>query len=173
MERLLFTLFHVDCEMVVLIVRFNFIFILFLTTFFLLKGGKTALHAAAYRGSEQIVKILLEHGSNVHLQDTVFIFFFDFDFLFLCFFSFFLFVVVCGVHCWGLFQVDCEMVVLIVIYLILNSFLKTTFFLLKYGWTALHFAALRGFEQTVKILIEHRSNINIQNKVLIFFFFFF
>ena len=69
------------------------IFILFYsfyvnTTFFSLKYEDTALHIAAYNGFEQIVKILVEHGSNVHLQDKVFSFsFFDFDFDF----DFFLF----------------------------------------------------------------------------------
>ena len=45
----------------------------------------TALHKGAHKGFEQIVKILLEHGSNVNLQDQVFIFFF----FFLLFFTFF------------------------------------------------------------------------------------
>ena len=63
-------------------------------------------------------------------------------------------------------------VVLCDIYFVFVLFL-TTFFLLKTGWTALHYAAERGFEQIVKILVEHRSNINIQTKVFIFFFFFF
>ena len=43
----------------------------FFNNFFLLKFGKTALHFAALNGFEQIVKILVEHGSNVHLQDQV------------------------------------------------------------------------------------------------------
>ena len=50
----------------------------FLNNFFLLKNGMTALHLAAAKGFEQIVKILLEKGSNVHLQNRVFIFFFHF-----------------------------------------------------------------------------------------------
>ena len=50
----------------------------------------TALHIAAWKGSEQIVKILIEHGSNVNLQNKVFIFIFIFSFLY--------FVVV--VDCW-------------------------------------------------------------------------
>ena len=74
------------------VVIFDFDFILFLTTFFLLKGGLTTLHCAAREGFEQIVKILIEHGSNVDLQDTVFIFFF---YLLLWFIV-------------GLFEVDCE-----------------------------------------------------------------
>ena len=36
----------------------------------------TALHRAVSDGSEEIVKILIEHGSNVDLQDQVLIFFF-------------------------------------------------------------------------------------------------
>ena len=117
----------VDCDL-------YFVFILFLTTFFLLKNGETALYKAASNGFEQTVKILIEHGSNVNIGDKVFILFF-FLILFLIFFL-------------------------------------TTFFLLKYGWTALHIAASKGFEQIVKILIEYRSNINIGDKVFILFFFF-
>ena len=68
-------LFRVDCEMVVLIVRVDFVFILFFkTTFFLLKYGWSALHIAVWKGFEQIVKILVGHGSNVDLQDPVLIF---------------------------------------------------------------------------------------------------
>ena len=37
--------------------------------------------------------------------------------------------------------------------------------------TALHFAASKGFEEIVELLIVHGSKINIQNKVLIFFLF--
>ena len=49
----------------------------------------TALHMAAFKGFEEFINILVEHGSNVHLQDKVFIFFFFlFLFLFLCFFLF-------------------------------------------------------------------------------------
>ena len=51
-----------------------------------------------------------------------------------------------------------------------NSFLKKKF--LKFGWTPLHFAAAKGFEQIVKIFIEHHANVNIQNQVFSFFFFF-
>ena len=70
-----------------------FVLFFFFTTFFLLKYGMTALHRAADRGFEQIVKILVEHGSNVHLQDKVFIFFFfdfDFNFYFFIFSHFFI-----------------------------------------------------------------------------------
>ena len=35
---------------------------------------KTALHLVAYFGFYEIVKILIEHGSNVNLQDQVLIF---------------------------------------------------------------------------------------------------
>ena len=60
--------------MVVCCVIFIF-FILCLTTFFLLKYGMTALHYAAWKGFEQIVEILVEHGSNVERKTKVFIFF--------------------------------------------------------------------------------------------------
>ena len=50
----------------------------FLTTFFLLKDGKTALHRATEKGFEQIVKILVEHGPNVDFLDPVLIFSFLF-----------------------------------------------------------------------------------------------
>ena len=54
----------------------NFSFLL--TTFFFVKIGKTALHNAASNGFEEIVKILVEYGSNINIQTTVLIFFFDF-----------------------------------------------------------------------------------------------
>ena len=115
-------------------------------------------------GHEKIVEILIEHGANVNLQSTVFIFFLFFSFLFFFFsflfffFSFFFhFLLVC---CDGLF-------------FDLFFFFFTNFFLLKYGWTALHIAALDGFEQIVKILIEHGSNVNLQDKVFSFSFFIF
>ena len=41
----------------------------------------------------------------------------------------------------------------------------------KWGWTALHLAAQKGFEEIVKILLEHGSNVDLQNNVLIFIFF--
>ena len=73
-------------------------------TFFLLKDGWTALHFAACYGFEQIVKILVEHGSNVDLQEQVLIFFFfDFDFDFFVFLHFF--ICCCGFIV-GLFHVD-------------------------------------------------------------------
>ena len=69
---------------------FILFFVLFFNNFFLLKDGWSALHIAAWNGFEEIVKILVEHGSNVDLQTKVFIFFFffDFHFLFLCLFFF-------------------------------------------------------------------------------------
>ena len=68
---------------------FILFFVLFFNNFFLLKDGWSALHIAAWNGFEEIVKILVEHGSNVDLQ-TKFSFssFFDFHFLFLCLFFF-------------------------------------------------------------------------------------
>ena len=55
---------------------------------------------AAWKGFEQIVKILVEHGSNVHLQNTVFIFF-----LILIFFISYFLICCCGFVV-GLFHVD-------------------------------------------------------------------
>ena len=118
---------------------------------------------AALNGSEEIVKILVEHGSNVDLQNTVFIFFFlfDFDFDFSLIFLIFSFVVV-GSFFVGLFHVDCEW--------LCDIFFFNNFFLLKYGMIALHYAAEKGFEQIVKFLVEHGSNVNLQGeKVFIFF----
>ena len=65
-------------------VLFILFFYSFFHNFFFVKNGKTALHYAfAERGFEQIVKILVEHGSNVQFQDQVLIFlFFDFSFYF-------------------------------------------------------------------------------------------
>ena len=51
-------------------------------------------------------------------------------------------------------------------------FLRILFFFLKAGWTPLHKAAEKGFEEIVKLFIEHHANVNIQNKVFSFFFFF-
>ena len=82
----------------VVLCEIYFVVVLFLTTFFLLKHGKTALHIAAEKGFEQIMKILVEHGSNVNLQDAVFIFFFFLIFIFISLFFLILFVVV--VHHW-------------------------------------------------------------------------
>ena len=141
----------------------------FLLTFFLLKDGVTALHIAAWNGFEQIVKILIEHGSNVGLQTKVLIFF-SFGFHF----HFFVFLISNFVVVGSLLVVSCLlwMIVLCDIYFIFNNFFNILF-LLKDGETALHFATWKGFEQIVKILVEHGSNIDIQTKVLIFFFFFF
>ena len=44
----------------------------------MLKIGLAALHKAAFNGFKEIVKILVEHGANVDLQDNVLIFFFLF-----------------------------------------------------------------------------------------------
>ena len=43
-------------------------------------------------------------------------------------------------------------------------------FFVKGGRTPLHVAAAKGFEQIVKIFIEHHANVNLQNKVFSFFF---
>ena len=44
--------------------------------------------------------------------------------------------------------------------------------MLKGGWTALHYAADKGFEQIVKILVEHGSNVDLQDRVVLIFFLF-
>ena len=41
---------------------------------------------------------------------------------------------------------------------------------MKYGRTALHRAAYYGFEEIVKILLEHGANGDLQEEVLIFLF---
>ena len=73
-----------------------FLFLLFCSffnNFFLLKDGETALYLAADKGFEQIVKILVEHGSNLDLQINVFdFFFFDFDYSLF----FLIFICCCG-----------------------------------------------------------------------------
>ena len=52
------------------------------------KDGETALHLVAKGGDyEKVAKILVEHGCNVDLQDTVLNFFF-FSFLFVVFLFF-------------------------------------------------------------------------------------
>ena len=90
----------------------------------MLKFGLTALHSAALSGFEQIVKILVEHGSNIHIQNEVFVFFFfDFDFYFFVFSCFF--ICCCGFIV-GLFHVDCEWlgcVIFILFYSFSNNFL--------------------------------------------------
>ena len=84
------------------------------------------------------------------------------------FFDFLIFI--CGFHCWVCFMLIVNGCV-VWYFFCFCSFFLTTFFLLKYGGTALHLAALRGFEQIVKILLKHGSNVDLQKKVLIFFFF--
>ena len=51
----------------------------------------TILHKAGEEGFSEIVKILLEHGSNIHLRDQVFLFLFVL-FLFIIIFFFLCFV---------------------------------------------------------------------------------
>ena len=46
--------------------------------FFFIQDGWTALHFAALKSFQKIVKILVEYGSNINLQDPVLIFFFLF-----------------------------------------------------------------------------------------------
>ena len=100
-----------------------FVFVLFLTTFFLLKYGETALHRAAGGGFEQIVKILIEHGSNVHLQTSVLIFFSWFWFYFFVFSHFF--ICCCGfiIGCFVLIVNGCVVWYLILFCSFFNNFL--------------------------------------------------
>ena len=51
------------------------------------------------------------------------------------------------------------------------SFLNFVFIFVQYGMTTLHKAAEKGFEESVKLLIEHGSKVDLQDQVLIFFFF--
>ena len=77
------------------------LFCSFFNNFLLLKDGGTPLHFAAAKGFEQIVKILVEHGSNVHLQDHSFDFLF---FLILILISLFFHIfLLLWVHCYFLF----------------------------------------------------------------------
>ena len=46
----------------------------------------TSLHLAVSKSFEEIVKILIKHGSNVNLQDQVLILFFFFYLIFVLFF---------------------------------------------------------------------------------------
>ena len=119
----------------------------------------TPLHLASFEGFDEIVEILLEHRSNIALQTKVLIFFFFFDFYFQYFFFVFFFE-------FCLFDFFFEFFFKNSFFLFYFLFLKFFLFLLKDGETALHFAALKGFEQTVKILLEHGSNILLQDKVL-------
>ena len=68
----------------------SFISFLFLLCF--IQDGMTALQFAADKGFKEIVKILVEHGSNVDLQVEVLIF--------ILFLFFFIFYLLLWVHCW-------------------------------------------------------------------------
>ena len=152
----------------------------------------------------KLLKILVEHGSDVDLQDQSFDFHFDFSFFvfshfFILFLSHFLTISVVkgwrdrsSLCCLGLFWtnvwklflnmdpmgsssnlsflflfVDFHLTFFVLLFFFVNKF-----FLLRMERPLFTYAAEKGSEQIVKILIEHRSNINIQTKVFIFFFFF-
>ena len=114
------------------------------------KVEQTALHNAASKGFVETVKILIEHGPNVNLQDKVLIFFLIFVFSF----------VICDIVL--LLWEEGDAIILF--------FCKISFD--QYGWTPLHFATLEGYEEIVKILIEHGSNVDLQEDVDFLFFFY-
>ena len=120
----------------------------------------TALHIAAFKGSEEVVKILLEQGSNIDLQDDVLIFLSLFISAFLIFICL-VFSDVMGVRVrWLCDDENCFVLFLILLFV-------------KCGQTAFHFAAFNGYEETVKILIEHRPDVDLQDDVLISLILFF
>ena len=57
----------------------------FLTFLFIFKNGWTPLHAAAFHGFEEIVKIFIGHGANVNIQNKVFFCFFLFFIYLFCY----------------------------------------------------------------------------------------
>ena len=68
---------------------FSFFFFYFLIFFFFYqKNGRNPLSIAAERGFKEVVKILIEYGSNIDLQDKVFFslfLFFTFSFFYFFF----------------------------------------------------------------------------------------
>ena len=181
-------------EVILLIVSFFFSFFFFLLSHFSIllnvKYGITPLYAAAFKGHEQIVQILLEKGNpNVDLPDEVILLIVSFFFLFLFFslshFSIFLNVKDGRTPLYAAAQFGHEQIVQLllekgkanvdlatkVLLLIVSfSFFSFSlsffhFFLIKIGWTPLHRAVKKGFEEIIKILINHRANINIQTRV--------
>ena len=101
---------------------------------------------------------LIEHGSNVHLQDKVLIFFF-----FLFIFSF-LFVAITLAKILFMFMLI-VLIKLVVLMCWICFVLFLTIFFLKYGVTALHGAASNGFKDIVQMIIEKGSNIDLQDHV--------
>ena len=57
-------------------------------------------------------------------------------------------------------------------YFLLCCFEVLILFFFKYGEAVLHKAAEKGFEDIVKVLLEHGATVDIREQVLIFFFFF-
>ena len=99
------------------------------------------------------MKILLEQGSDVDLQTKVLLFsflLFDFSLFYLLWLNSWL-CSCCVIFCSVLF------------------FLSVLF--VKDGMTPLHKAADNSFEGIAKILIEHGSNVDLQDNVFDFLFF--
>ena len=132
---------------------FSFINSYFISLFQLKKDGATPLCAAAYKGHEQIIEILLKKRKpNVDLQDKVAVLFFSFSLFFLCLFFYFLFS----------FNL-----------LLLNYFPHFIENLIKkHGATPLFNAAFKGHEQCMKILLEKGNpNVNLPDQVFFVFVF--
>ena len=133
------------------------------------------LYDAVERGDEELVKVLLHSKQlNSDFEHKVFkncFFFFlllsSFVFLLLSSFSFCFFEVDFSLHSFVFLFCDLFLWVIIT-----SSFVQeeSQTWREKVEQTALHNAASKGFEQIVKILIEHGSNVDLQNQVLIFFF---
>ena len=65
------------------------LFLVLFLNFFFVKDGWTPLHIAAENGFEEVVEILVEHGSNMNIQTKVLIFLFLLSFKSIVRFAFF------------------------------------------------------------------------------------